>query len=102
MTKDDKHVAYRTHVVSAIEDVRAALVKFSDFVDNAFSLGCTVSESTMKMVRGLVAKYSPLVDSFEERLGRPDIAELIPARGLAEMAAHIASGRITLRNLQAV
>lgn len=101
-TKAEKHVAYRAHVTEAIADVRVLLVKFADFVDNAFSLGYTVGPDTLDMVRGLVAKYEPLVDVFEERLGRPDVSALIPVHGLAQIAAHLTAGRITLHELRSI
>ena len=102
MTKAEKHVMYRAHVTTAIVKVRAALVKFSDFVDNAFSLGHTVSPSTLNMVRSLVSKYSPLVPVFETRLSQLDVAELIPADGRRQIREHIAAGRITLAELASI
>jgi (p)ppGpp synthase/HD superfamily hydrolase len=99
LSKKEKHEAYCSHVTEAIADVRVALVKFSDFVDNAFSLNHTLSPTTRDMVAGLASKYAPLVIVFEDRLSRADIAEFITPVGRKQIAAHIVAGRATLREL---
>jgi (p)ppGpp synthase/HD superfamily hydrolase len=101
-TKAETHVAYRVHVRAAIESLSAFLVKFSDFIDNAFSLKHTLSPSTLNMVRNLVAKYTPLVDDFEERLNRPDVAACLSYEGLVQMKAQIVSGRKMLAELATI
>lgn len=99
LSRDEKHALYREHVTEAIEHPQVALVKFSDFVDNAFSLKHTISPATEGMVTRLAAKYSPLVDVFAGRMSLPDIAELVSPAGLTQMRAHITGGRAMLTTI---
>ncbi|WP_082467767.1 HD domain-containing protein [Leifsonia sp. Leaf264] len=98
LTRAQKHDAYRTHVVEAIADPRVALVKFTDFVDNALSLHHTASHSANKdMVARLASKYEPLGDAFIARLFQPDVEAFVPFRGMQEITETLASGLARLR-----
>lgn len=97
-TKAEKHVIYRAHVIEAIQDPRVALVKFADFVDNAFSLHHHAGEHP-GMVENLAKKYGPLVGVFEERLDRPDIAALVSEDGREAIDAAFLKGWASIMNI---
>lgn len=99
--KSVKNAAYVGHVAEAVEAVRPALVKFSDFVDNAASLQHTVSPENAKMVAHLAAKYGPLVDVFEARVARADFKAMMPADGAHQVARHLESARQNVTTLAA-
>jgi hypothetical protein len=80
---------YQAHVIEAIEDVYAALVKWSDFEDNAGSIKHNAESLGEARVAKLAAKYWPLIAIFRERLSRSDVLELLGAAGVAQMMAHL-------------
>lgn len=99
LTVEDAHVEYRAHVEHAIRDPQVALVKFSDFEDNAGGLHHNVGPGTEAMVARLARKYRPLVIVFSERISRSDFAPFVPADGRRRMRVHIDAAAVTLRAL---
>ncbi|MFE6967242.1 HD domain-containing protein [Agromyces sp. NPDC057679] len=92
-TRARKHELYREHVADTITDPKVAMVKLSDFVDNAFSLGYTVGQRP-QMVLNLATKYTPLVDVFETRVFQDDVLALV--NHPEKIRAHIDHGKVTL------
>ncbi|WP_159599510.1 HD domain-containing protein [Agromyces humi] len=93
LTRAEKHDRYRSHVAEAIADPKVALVKVSDFVDNACSLSYT-ADGNARMTRNLAAKYEPLFPVFEDRMVHPDIIALGANTG--EIRRHLQHGAVTL------
>ena len=102
LTVEDAHAEYRAHVEHAIRDTQVAIVKFSDFEDNAGGLHHNVGPGTKKMVAKLAKKYWPLVPVFSERISRADFAPFVPADGRKQMREHIDGARVTLRRLHTI
>lgn len=94
-TREEKNSAYLAKVTKSIEsDPRAALVKFSDWVDNAVGLYHAFDNKvplTPQQVNGInyrAVKYLPLANIFEKLL--PDVEPYVSSGGLAAMRSHIA------------
>jgi len=79
LTKNEKHVIYRAHVLEAIEDEDTFIVKCFDLLDNAGSLHHHLHEKR-GMVISMSGKYLPLFEHFIERL---QTVEQIPEEGKA-------------------
>lgn len=108
LSKEEKREKYIEHVDSVIGDGSVALVKFSDFVDNAVGLyhNLVVDENNPKvnnkgMVSHLSKKYLPLIPIWRERLERERTNRTIPVtdKGLEEMFRHLEHGERELTKL---
>jgi len=77
LTKLQKHVQYRAHVIEAIKDEDVFIVKCFDWVDNAGSLHHHLEEKR-GMVISMAGKYLPLADEF---LARLDSVTQLPEEG---------------------
>lgn len=70
MPAAQKNVIYRDHVEEAIENPRVCLSKFSDLVDNAFSLHHTEPTMSAVSLKKKSDKYLLVMDVFKERFER--------------------------------
>lgn len=69
LTRRQKHTNYLNHVIEEINNNdKAALVKFSDFVDNAGSLHHTDLPKYEKMTFNQASKYKPLCEVFRSNI----------------------------------
>jgi (p)ppGpp synthase/HD superfamily hydrolase len=96
-TKSERIHLYFAHVKWLTQHARPALVKFTDFVDNAASLHHTVAPEARGKVEHLTRKYAPLVPLFDEVLSSGLLNELLPASGLPAAREHLNSARLNLR-----
>ena len=74
LPRPERNVAYVAHVTGEVRaDVRVALVKTTDVLDNAGGLTALVSVNA-PMAKRLAAKYRPLIDVLAEILDGNDVA----------------------------
>jgi (p)ppGpp synthase/HD superfamily hydrolase len=82
-TKDQKRADYVELVTKKISDPKTALVKLSDFIDNAAGLYHQNVFGNEEMISHLAKKYSPLVPVFLERVQQDDFRALVSDEGYA-------------------
>jgi (p)ppGpp synthase/HD superfamily hydrolase len=99
LTQAQKRKAYADHVEIAIADPEVALVKFVDFVDNAFGLKHNDPILNAGMIAHLSQKYLPLVPVFKTRLAKGDVQALMSPAGYRQIEKQIAEGSASLANL---
>jgi (p)ppGpp synthase/HD superfamily hydrolase len=99
MTKDESHIAYRAHAISAMEAIRVAINKLADLFDNAGSLHHTRDAENEHRTFALAGKYFPLMPFLSERFSRSDIAGFIPRWGRVEIRRNIDQMSESLRQL---
>jgi (p)ppGpp synthase/HD superfamily hydrolase len=90
LSRAAKNEAYVEHVAEAIRSTPVLVAKFVDFADNALSL----HHSDATYARKQATKYLPLVALFEQRLGDPDVAELVGADAVARMREALDGNRL--------
>jgi (p)ppGpp synthase/HD superfamily hydrolase len=69
-TRVERNEAYRAHVKEIIEDPAVAIIKLSDFSDNALRLA---EIKDLGRRRRMTEKYLPVMGDFIERLQRGDL-----------------------------
>lgn len=98
-TQHQKRTEYAIYVVKAIEDPHVALLKLTDFIDNAAGLHHNDTTVNHAMVSHLAQKYYPLIGHFEDRLEKKDMAELLPAKSLEAIKFQLYNAGRTLNEL---
>jgi (p)ppGpp synthase/HD superfamily hydrolase len=86
LPEDQRHQAYRAHVVEAINDPQVFLVKVADLVDNAGSLRYLADEDRR---RRLARKYAPLVPLFVTALDTHRDVLPVEPEGLARIGEQL-------------
>ncbi|CRK50448.1 conserved hypothetical protein [Rhodococcus sp. RD6.2] len=81
-----KRAAYAAHVETVIGDPQVLLAKFTDYIDNAGSLGA-ITDGTKR--RRLALKYAPLVPVFAAALERHRDALSLSPTGVAGMRVEL-------------
>lgn len=98
ISKDMTRANYQAHVISLIQMPEAAVVKFSDLVDNAVGLMHNTGMSG-EARNHLALKYLPLLGIFEERIQQPDVVALLTEQGVREGLLHLAKGKEELAKI---
>ncbi len=99
-SRDQKHDAYHEHVIELLTyGPSTALVKFSDWVDNALSLQHNDPTRYAVMTARLANKYKPLVSPFVDRLQKPDVKAMLSPEGYDQAMRHLVGGAEILGRL---
>jgi (p)ppGpp synthase/HD superfamily hydrolase len=98
-TRAQKRADYVSHVTRSIEDPRAALLKLTDFVDNAAGLHHNDVLTNSGMISHLSQKYLPLVPVFRARIRKQDVQDLVSDEGYNKILLQLDKAGKTLQSL---
>lgn len=100
MSPEQKRKVYFDHVSEVIQkDSRVALVKVTDFIDNAASLRHQNTPDRKEKTKKQAAKYLPVVPVFQKVFASDEMKNHMSDEGIKEVQKHLKTIRSSLKQI---